>query len=241
MQFTNVMRGIGHLLQKPISEDLEILGQLYKDLKGLTEIDLNSWVSNRNAALTAFLQGIAGTVKSSRKEYCIAKAVESIYYLRNPSNIILPLGFSENVVAYSITNSKIATNINGIGGGGSYESVRKWLSMQADVPLPEVKGDVAIAFDNDQVIGKSYHSRVDNKGKISIITAVSEAVVDETGQMQERDDLVPRSWNHMTKLPDAVKDETSSFYTEAKEVCIHVFCGVFVFINLLTPQDSLIL
>ncbi|XP_072051413.1 uncharacterized protein [Amphiura filiformis] len=211
------MGDIGHILQQPISNDLDTLGQSYKDLEGLTKIDLNSWISYRNTALTSFLQGIAGTVNSTRKEYCIAKAIEGIYYLRNPSHVILPLGFSENVVSYSVTNSKIATNINGVGGSGGYESVRQWLNAQADVPQPEVEGDVAVAFDNDQVIGKSYHSRTENKAKMSIITAVSLADVDKKGVLQEREDLVPRIWDHLTKLPDVVKNETSSFYTQVKQ------------------------
>ena len=179
-ELSSLMAVIGNVLQPHINADLERLDQAYKDIDKINEIDVRERVEERNAPLRAFLGGVAGT--SHNRDYLVAKAIESVYHLRN-HRIVLPLSFSENLVAYSITNSKLATNMNRVGGGGGYESIRRWLNTSAEKPLRDVKGDVAVAFDNDQVIGKSYHSRADNSLNTSIITAVCVAEVEKDGQL----------------------------------------------------------
>ena len=69
--------------------------------------------------LLSFLKDLAGSDTSDK--YALVKAVESVW---NPK-CIFPLAFSENVAAHSLTNIKSASNISGVGGGSSYESIHK--------------------------------------------------------------------------------------------------------------------
>ena len=50
--------------------------------------------------------------------------------------------------------------------------MRQWLDMHASERLPPLQGDVIIAFDNNQVIGKSYHARSISKAGAAVVTAV---------------------------------------------------------------------
>ena len=215
-ELASLMREVGRSLQGTINQDIEVLKSSYKDLDFLNNINIENWLQHRSEVLVGFLEGLAG---AGSDRYALAKAVESAYHARNQKNI-LPLAFSENVVAYSVTNSKLASNMHGVGGGGGYESVRQWLNNRAAEELPPVKGDVVVAFDNDQVVGKSYHSRADNKLKMSIITAVSTAEINKNGVLQEREDLMPRNWHdfELSTLPDQVSDERSDFYKRCDEV-----------------------
>ena len=116
-----------------------------------------------------------------------------------------------------VTNSKLATNINRLAGGGGYESIRKWLHTSAEKPLPDFKWDIVIAFDNDQVIGKSYLSRGNHVLSTSMIIAVCVAEVNKNGELQKQEDLMLQKLGHLTELPDEVLHESPSFYQRVKE------------------------
>lgn len=214
----HLVRTIAEREQSNIGHDLVAnLTGMYQDMDIISNIDTKAWLDERNPVVLAFLQGISGGIGSSR-QYHMARAVESIYRCKNPL-VVLPLAFSENIVQYSVSNSKIATNINAAGGGGSYETVRQWLNNRAVDELPPVKGDVIVAFDNDQVIGKTYHARAENKSvKASVITAVCTAEIDESGTLQEREDLMPCKWQDGNNVPDDVVNETSEIYQNAEKV-----------------------
>ena len=77
---------------------------------------------------------------------------------------------------------------------GSYWTVRNWLKGLSMDELPKPIGDCLVAFDNDQVIGKSYNVRVNNKVKMSIVTSVCVAEVNPNGVLQKQDNLKPCTW-----------------------------------------------
>ena len=49
--------------------------------------------------------------------------------------------------------------------------------------MPPLQGDVIAAFDNDQVIGKSYHARLTTKAGASAVTAVAVAETNKDGHL----------------------------------------------------------
>ena len=144
--------------------------------------------------MRGFVKGVA-TGKESKENACVVgKAVEVIYHATN-SHVILSLAFSENVLLYLVSNSKLATNVNSASGArGLYETMRKWLDRQTAERLPPLEGDVIVAFDNDQVIRKSYHAMSTTKASSSIVTVVVAAEISKDGQLQQQENLKPIHW-----------------------------------------------
>ena len=55
-------------------------------------------------------------------------------------------------------------DLNGAAtGGGCYDVISNWLTNLAVDPVSVPPGDIGHAFDNNQVIGKSWHVSVDSK------------------------------------------------------------------------------
>ena len=49
---------------------------------------------------------------------------------------------------------------HGLAPVDGYDSVRKWIKEETKEVAPQLpSGDLAVSFDNDYVIGKSWHSR----------------------------------------------------------------------------------
>ena len=48
------------------------------------------------------------------------------------------------------------------------------------------------AFDNDQIVQQKWKVKVGQKECVNILTCVCQAVVDEGGTLQKREDLAPR-------------------------------------------------
>ena len=130
----------------------------------------------------------------------------------------MPLSFSENVLIYSSSKSKILPNALGaISPSGNYYTVRRWLAHQAECSLPPLEGDLIYGFDNDQVIGRTYHVRADNKVRASVITSV--CAFADNGTLQREDKLKPSNWKD--KIPDQIgniTDPKSEVNAKASEV-----------------------
>ncbi len=55
-------------------------------------------------------------------------------------------------------------------------------------------GDVAITFDNTQVIGKTYNVKPQNKISTSVVTNSIVLQLDRTGTLQSDPSIMPREW-----------------------------------------------
>ena len=102
----------------------------------------------------------------------INKCNKQIYSIRH-KRLVLPLIFKQNLLTYSLSNSKLLLNFNRrTGAGGSYTYLKNWLCDQAGEELTVPEGVVRIAFDNEQVIGKRCSVKVKVKNiQISVITS----------------------------------------------------------------------
>lgn len=84
-----------------------------------------------------------------------AVRVDQLYSLAQPS-FISPLMFASNLLAYSVTRSKLVLNIYGkFHPAGGITTARTWLNnLTMDVPqVPAC--DILVAIDNDQVLKKN--------------------------------------------------------------------------------------
>ena len=104
-----------------------------------------------------------------------------------------PLLFATNLLAYSVTRSKLALNINDkLHPAGGHSTVRNWLN-NLTMTVPEFpSGDVLTAIDNDQVLIKKWTVRKDNRAQISVLTSVCVAQIFPYGTLQLQPGLAPR-------------------------------------------------
>lgn len=101
--------------------------------------------------------------------------------------------FATNLLAYSLTHSKLALNMYGkLNTAGGNTTVRSWLdNLTMNVPsVPS--GDILTAVDNDQVLIKKWTVRKDNRAQISVLTSVCVASVNPDGTLQQNPSLAPR-------------------------------------------------
>ena len=121
--------------------------------------------------------------------------IEQVYGARN-KRLILPQSFRHNLVAYSLSGSKLLLELNNSSMPcGSYTYLKNWLENNAknEIPFPDV--DVRVVFNNEQVVGKRYMVSLDNpKVPISVIT--SHAYLELNNQLcwQNKREFAPKNW-----------------------------------------------
>ncbi|XP_041466282.1 uncharacterized protein LOC121416832 isoform X2 [Lytechinus variegatus] len=197
-----VAHAIGRSQRNPILADITSSELTFLPTsESLLAHDSVEWLESRNAVLSSFLCGVSDcdlnllakrTKESEQKVYGVCKAVEQCYFNINPK-CVLPHSFKENILIYSVSKSKLLPDaLGGVSPAGTYYRLRKWLDHQAYHELPPLNGDVVIAFDNDQVVGKTYHVKADNKVRVSVITSI--CAFEEDGKLQEQGELKPSNW-----------------------------------------------
>ncbi|CAC5390496.1 unnamed protein product [Mytilus coruscus] len=86
---------------------------------------------------------------SVKKSNAFTYLLEQVYYSRN-LKLITPFAFQRNVVSYSLTNSKICTNITcNWESSGCYSTVHDYICADAE-PITCPEGYVHCAIDNNQ-------------------------------------------------------------------------------------------
>jgi hypothetical protein len=107
---------------------------------------------------------------------------------------VSPFAFSESLVTYSISNSKaVVHKFCSAHPSGSYTTVKNWLLIQANTPINFPSGDVIVAFDNDQVVGKTYRVRENSKVSVSVLTSVCCVSVSPGGSVKTLN-FKPKKW-----------------------------------------------
>lgn len=102
----------------------------------------------------------------------------------------------ENILLYS---SKTAAIFKGsVSPSGSYRTLLRCLDSEAQNPIRVPEGSVRCAFDNNQVIGKTYLIKGDNKVPTSVLCSSAYIELDDS-KIQEEEELGPSTW--MWKLP----------------------------------------
>ena len=173
-----------------VLQDTRSFCQTYKNIDIIKDIDREAWLQRRNKVITAVVDGISDP-KTSHLQKCLA--VEHLYFLACGDQFVLPFSFLVNLLLFTITNSKLVLSVvSKILPGGNYKTVTGWRDSLASVPLPFPSGDCVTAFDNDQIVQRKWKVKVGQKARVSILTSICQAVVDEGGSLQKREDLAPR-------------------------------------------------
>ena len=118
--------------------------------------------------------------------------MEQVLYTRNNNTITL-FSFQRNVVQYTLTGSKTATNLLGYWEpAGGYTTILNYIKPKA----PVVKcpaGDVAI--ENEQRVGRS-SGRIRKGASIRVVicTTMSFINTEQTTNLQQQKELAPKEW-----------------------------------------------
>ena len=144
----------------------------------------------------SFLKGLTTIRDDStmKKNYALLKSIDQIAFARN-LNYISPLYFPEALIKYSITGSRLSTALAGATSpAGGYTSLLKWLNRQGSNQPVSPPGEVVLAFDNNQVISKTYKVRANNKVEVNTITTVIQIQVDDSCNIQANPSVSPLVW-----------------------------------------------
>ena len=112
---------------------------------------MDVYIKNRNKVILAFLNGISYGEQEMKKQLTLKTcvALEHLYGMSTKY-------FVNNIMQCQATQSRMCINLNAkTGPAGSYKTVSNWLVPQSTKELDFPQSDCMVAFDNDQVVGKS--------------------------------------------------------------------------------------
>ena len=170
-----------------------------KDILSLATMNSTDYVRNQSSALINFICRVTqvdiSKVDTDKKlAFQISVACEQLQKISSPM-YVGPASLLQNLNIFAITNSKLALNILGnVVPSGRYNTVFNWLSQQANVPLKCPPGDLVVMFDNEEIVGKTWSIKPNNKLNMSIITNVAAVPLTSNTTLQDRSDLHPRKW-----------------------------------------------
>eukprot|EP00794_Sanderia_malayensis_P018435 gene18435-20284_t len=183
-------------------------------IENLLSYNSKEWLSQRPELLVKLLAHLCQVTNSqlmyeNRCTLFLSRIIEIIYSAVN-SRIVLPISFSENIHAFSVSHSKqLVEYNNAVGPAGSYSFLQKWIFSQAVAPSDFPEGLVKCVFDNEQVIGKTRSIKTENKVPLSVITSFANIVIDEKCSLQKEVSLCPRMW-FFEKLTTEKKEKIKS-------------------------------
>ena len=141
-------------------------------------MDVN--IKNRNKVILAFLNGISYEEQEMKTQLTLKTcvALEHLYGM-STKYYVAPMCFMNNIMQYQATQSRMCINLNAkTGQAGSYKTVSDWLVSQSTKELDFPQSDCMVAFDNNQVVGKSRCVSTDNKVKSSCVTSICAVAID---------------------------------------------------------------
>ncbi|CAH1772866.1 unnamed protein product, partial [Owenia fusiformis] len=144
--------------------------------------------------------------------YKMCKTVESILNLTY-LNSVLPIHFRESVLLYSLTGSKIAlTVLNRTGPYASYDRVRKWLTNLGqntiEIVDQQTQGNdtsILMAFDNNQVLKKTWSISTKKKFNASVVTMIVSFTI-ENEPLQNKPMFSPNQWKNKPLTDDKIQE-----------------------------------
>ncbi|XP_071163549.1 uncharacterized protein [Mytilus edulis] len=210
----HVIKSIFEEENNDINQKIECTQSTFDSISSLNELDIKVYLDSHNSVL---LQTVLFVSQASieKDSYRLAILLENIYKLRN-ANFLGPVSTLQNLTVLSLTNSKAAVDICGSSGaGGRYMTLCKWLGNIPSEANISPAGDILLVFDNEQIIGKTWNIKPNNKIKTSIITTVASIQLqNEKYSLQKDHQFHPASW--FTK--DRVNDVMNQVILEESEV-----------------------
>ena len=156
-KLTSLAGKIGQTINRQTFEDSQQVSREYENVSYLNDIDAHDWLSKRNSVLISFLENVVGVSindKRTRKLNAFSHLTEQVLYARN-LNIVTLFSFRQNLVMYSVTNSKTAVKLQSSWeSSGSNTTVHDILASKVD-PISCPSGDIHNTVDNNQKVGIS--------------------------------------------------------------------------------------
>ena len=130
------------------------------------------------------------------------------------------------------TQSRMCINLNGkTGPAGSYKTVSNWLVSQSTKELDFPQSDCMVAFDNDQVVGKSWRVSIDNKVKSSCVTSICAVAIDSGSCNFSNEQFKianhPKTWFNYTgfvqKL-DNIRNQDGTYFDKVYDTHYQMLC-----------------
>jgi hypothetical protein len=189
---------------KAILEDCHKLSCIYKDLEQLINLKIDVYSRKYNKVVLAFLNGVSSVNKTTENEVKICLALEQIYGLTH-KYFVAPLSFVNNLIQFQSTQSKMLLNMNSkLYPGGSYSTVTNWLSSQSVRSPVYPQHDCIVAFDNDQIVGKTWNVRANNKVNVSVVTSM--CAVEFESKQQFDHSIHPKLWFKYSDFTERLLD-----------------------------------
>ena len=145
---------------------------------------------------------------------------------------VTPMCFVNNIMQCQATQSRMCINLNGkTGPAGNYKTVSNWLVSQSTKKLDFPQSDCMVAFDNDQVVGKSWRVSIDNIVKSPCVTSICAVAID-TGScnfssQQFKIANHPKNWFNYTgfvqKL-DNIRNQDGTYFDEVYDTHYQMLC-----------------
>ena len=193
-------------LEKEVREDCRLLyhGRPCSDIDKLISFKSSDWLKDRPKNLVKFLSSICSLNLNNEIDVIkLCMIIEQMYGCIN-QRMILPNSFRNNLLTYSLSNSKLLVNFNGkCRPSGCYTCLKNWLANKAKDELKVPNGIVKIVFDNEQVVGKKYTVKSDsNVVPMGVVTSHIYVSIDQQNIAQNLIDLKPEQWmfNRLTDV-----------------------------------------
>lgn len=206
------------------TQDIEAIQTKYDNTAKLNDMEINKYLKELNPNIISLVKILSGC-SLEEDSYRVAILLESLYKLRN-ANFVGPVSVLQNLTILSMTNSKTAVDIIGsAGAGGKYTTLCRWLSNIPANPLKCPPGDVLFVFDNEQIVGKTWNIKPQNKVKSSVITTVAVAQLKDEITYECNESLHPGRWFTHEKVTEILKDtiQSESEYNALKRVHMYQF------------------
>ena len=145
---------------------------------------------------------------------------------------VAPMCFVNNIMQCQATQSHMCINLNGkTGPAGSYKKVSNWLVSQSTKELDFPQSDCMVAFDNAQVVGKSWRVSTDNKVKSSCVTSICAVAID-TGSCNFSNEQFkianhPKNWFNYTGFVqnlDNIRNQDGTYFDKVYDAHYQMLC-----------------
>ena len=189
---------LGQRLHKLVREEtIDISSN--NSLEELLNLNPHDYLNQRNKCLVGFLKGIANEKHTDElmplnTAYRLAKVSETVMGLTTVKTV-LPMHLRESLLQYSFSPSRLALQLHGSTTcHASYKAVQAWFNKLPKECVLTLQGDLVAAFDNNQVLSRAWHVKVEGKFTCSVITMVLYFEIDGVGKLQWQTELKPGKW-----------------------------------------------
>lgn len=207
-----------------IGEDINTIQSSFRTLRSLKDINIQQYLSQRKKLVRVILDHLSKhKLNDSYSNNIVSNAVliEMVYKSGN-SHFLGPVSIMQNLTVLSLTGSKTVVDIIGsVCAGGKYKTLCRWFEDNTSKAPAIPPGDVVCMFGNEQVIGKTWFVKPNNKVKSSVITNVAAASLNSEMLYQDIAEYHLARWfigERSVAVVPKLLDENDDHFTFLKQV-----------------------